>query len=83
MMRISANASAPTTASAMTAITIHSVVWRIPTPLRNWEKKRPISMPEPAPIAMYAPHSAQPARNPARGPRVTPTRAYTDPELEM
>src|SRR5262245_46391826 len=52
---------------------------QIPMPLKNDSPKSPISAKLAARNAEYVPSSAQHAKKPARGPRVTPASAYADP----
>lgn len=72
---ISRRASSSTTARTTTKTRAKSRLADDPRSFSSWSRKKPISMPEPAPMVTQAKNNAQPATKPARGPSVTPTRA--------
>src|SRR5579884_3202009 len=63
----------------MSEIRIHDGLLQIPAPLRNELPNSPISAMSAAMNNEYVASSAQPAKKPARGPRVTPASAYVEP----
>jgi hypothetical protein len=66
-------------ASETMPIGSQSVPSSTPTPLKNSPRNRPTSALDAHVNARYVPRRAQPEKKPARGPSVTPEKAYTEP----
>src|SRR3954468_17608867 len=78
-MRTSPYASTHTSAAAISEIRIHDGLCQMPLPSKNDEPNRPISAMSATMNSEYVASSVQPAKNPARGPSVTPASAYVEP----
>ena len=79
VFRTPRDASTPISAHATSAIGSHPADGEMPVSRRNACPNVATPIIETGGKTMYVPSSAQPVKNPARGPTARPTKAYTEP----